>query len=780
MESLTSTQAKALDRPRLKSVYLVEITLQGAGAPTLYISDRNITIGSQIYENYLSDLSGLGEEIVRATSAGLNPDIRLKFKNDRYMSHNYLIEIGETYPFDGAVTVIKEVYLDDDNVPSDVRTIFKGALDEPQDIDLLSFECSVSAMTLVKDKQWKQSIITKAVYANADPDDLNKFENIIYGSCQQVRCHAIKAGACDSLTDDWTASSPGNGDTRIISDASEFPASGAFTMQCENERIRCASRSGNTVTLASSGARGYDGTTAASHDKGMAVFEVLTEYVYQAAKHPVKALGDVYVWNGERWVRQTTGVTKKTGQSGDEHASYPGKAIISFSAKPVVKKQVDLTADKSGSVTDNISYTSTGTEITIYPSSVTGETNPGNTYDGNEGTPGEAAVTYANSGQWSISFPSTNYGSISEQYLWVKVSHTGNDVEWDTNGSWSPDNINNPNGWIRFSKSGGNWSDGCTLDCRVLSAGHTADAYLWEIKKEVIYTPILSKSGSANNGTLAVLLSGNSSADVVVGEAVCCDVDGYPDDGSGTYTGTANALIERPDHVFKHFNTALYGFALADIDSTTFGAAGTLYAAAISGGYKFGFVINTGITPSQWIPELAAQCRSNIKYDKGRWKLLYLPDTAPAAVKTISKSNLAGEFAKFKFNRTKNIDIVNDLTGLFKMNYGRLGNDVSEWLGTSTASDSTSQGKYGVRAETYEFWAIRGLAMADHVLAFKELQHKNPLLIVDFPVFWEYFNLERGDTFDISNPLYNAVKFYIERIGRQGKKIVDITGIQWP
>jgi hypothetical protein len=779
METLTASQKKALDRSRLKPVYLIEITLQGAGAPILYFSDRNITIGSQIYENYLSDLSGLGEEIERATSESLNPDVSLRFRNDRYKTYGYLIEIGDIYPFDGAGIIIKEVYLDDNNTTSDVRIIFKGALDEPQDIDLLSFECSVSAMPFIKDQQWKQSIITKAVYVNADPDDLNKHQNIIYGACQQVRCHAIKAGAVDALTAAITATSPGNSGTLVLSDASEYPSSGAFTIQTDDEKIRIASRSGNTLTLTSSGARGYGSTTPAAHNQGAAVFEVLTEYIYLLAGHAVKAINDVYVDE----IRQISGVTKYTGQSGNEHPSYPGKAIITFSVKPKITKQVNLTADKTGSVSDNIDFTSAGNNQTIYPDSVTGETNPGNIYDGNETTAGTAYVTWGGGyGFWTISFPSTNYGAITTQYLWVKVlnSYGVGNLSWDiTQSGWSP-TIVNPSGWIRFQKSGGNWGDTLNLRATVANSGDNASVYVYEIKKEVIYTPSLSKTGSANNGTLAISLAGNSSADVVIGSSVNCDVDGYRDDGSGTYTGSANALIERPDHVLKHFIDILYGFTLTDIDSSSFSAAGALYAAAISGGYKFAFVINSEISPSKFLSELAFQCRSNLKYDKGLWKLLYLPDTAPAAAKTISKTNLAGKFAKFKFNRSANIDITNDLTAKFKKNYGGIKYDESEWLGTSTASDSTSQGKYGVRAKTYEFPAIRLQAMADHVLAFILLQRKNPLLIIDFLVFWEYLDLERGDTLDISNPLYNGKKFYIERVGRPDKGKVEITGLEWP
>ena len=46
-----------------------------------------------------------------------------------------------------------------------------------------------------------------------------------------------------------------------------------------------------------------------------------------------------------------------------------------------------------------------------------------------------------------------------------------------------------------------------------------------------------------------ITLTGNSMADSIIGGLVAADVDGWQDDGSGTYTGTPDALIERPDHI---------------------------------------------------------------------------------------------------------------------------------------------------------------------------------------------------------------------------------------
>ncbi len=752
MKNYTASQKQALDKRRLNPVWLLDIVLQNSG-PTLHFSDRNIIVGSTLYEDYLEDLSGLGAQLRRRNSETLNLDVTLRFKNSRFKSYNHLIEIGDAYPFEGASATIKRIYLDDNNAPSDAETVEKVVLDEPADIDLMSFICRASSMPFAMDELWVQATINKTDYPNADPDDLNKVRNIIYGSCEGVRCHAVDAGWASPLAEDIDALQT----TIKVTDASDAPAT-PFETQLEDEKIYVSNISNNQLSVT----RAYGGTTASAHDKGQTVYEIKTEYVYLICDHPVKSIRAVYVDK----IRQTAGYTAYTGQPGDEHGSYPGKAVISFSVKPVIRKQVNLSTIKSGSanngtlnVSDNISYQSSETDKEIYPNGGTSEYRDGNLATKNQGG--------------SVSFPSTSYGNITSQDLWVyRCYATGSNIT--VSGGFSG-TIGIAQGWHRISKSGGSWSDGASFS----SGGDIGEVY-----KVVHYTPNLSKTGGAYKSgnvsdNIQVSLTGNSSADVVIGSSINCDVDGYQDDSSGSYTGTPNALIERPDHIFKHFIDVLYGFSLSDIDTTSFSSAGSSYASAISGGYKFAFVIDSEIVPSKYLQQLAFQCRSTIRYTAGKWYLEYLPDTAPTPAKTIYKSDLAGEHAKFVFNKTDRRDIENDLEARFQRNYGRLRHDESEWLGTSKASDSASQTKYGVRAGKYDFFAIRDQAMADHVLSFILKQVKVPLITVKAPVFWEHLDLEVGDTFDISNDFYNGRKFYIEEIRYLDKFTGEIIGLEW-
>jgi hypothetical protein len=80
----------------------------------MYLTDGTaVWIFGNRYEHYLDSLSGLGEEVQRATSEGLNTDITLRLANRQWRTEGEpLIAIGDTYPFEGASVVIKEVYFD--------------------------------------------------------------------------------------------------------------------------------------------------------------------------------------------------------------------------------------------------------------------------------------------------------------------------------------------------------------------------------------------------------------------------------------------------------------------------------------------------------------------------------------------------------------------------------------------------------------------------------------------------------------------------------------------
>jgi hypothetical protein len=264
-----------------------------------------------------------------------------------------------------------------------------------------------------------------------------------------------------------------------------------------------------------------------------------------------------------------------------------------------------------------------------------------------------------------------------------------------------------------------------------------------------------------------------ASARVVIGDEVTADAD-WTEDATGDYGGVGT-LIERPDHVIKHFIVSRMGFSPADIDEASFDEAGSFYGPA---GYRFGFLIGDA-KPSEFMKRLALECRSTLRYDSGKWRLNVIPDAAPAPIKTISYKELAGTHAMFRFSRMPlsrdgASPLANEITALYKRDYLKDG-----WLGVANVEDASSKSKYGVYKRVLEFHAVRHKETAEHVLGHILLMSKTPRLTVEFPVFYEHFDLSAGDTIEIDNPLYGGRKFYIEEIRRMDKFRAVVRAEEW-
>ncbi|MBI5057012.1 MAG: hypothetical protein HZB61_10400 [Nitrospirae bacterium] len=574
--------------------------------------------------------------------------------------------------------------------------------------------------------------LTETDFPYIDPADVGNIANVGYGTVEKVPCRCIKAGAVTTLTADITATQT----SFNVKDASKFPAV-PFIIQNGDERINVTAKSNSSFTVVT---RAYDGTTAAAHKKDEIVFEAATEYVYLVSSGKLKQIKSVEV---DDVILQSTEYVAYSGQAGDAHADYPGKAVIALTAETYIGKQKG-----------NVSYQS----YTPAPSRYS------------DVDMINAVINIDMLGKQSVWLSyAAEKGKIKTQRFTASVSNTGA-------------------AWGKIIASVTNLKTGAAMAVKeyIIDVSGSASVEIeitsdvWAVSFYIVPSVgSFSVSGMQRTVERSPIENTNSrqnvssSARIVIGDRVTVDADWVIDE-TGDYGGIGN-LIERPDWVIKHFISNHMDFMLTDIDSSSFTAAGVLYAAAITGGYKFSFVINDKIEYNKFAKNLAFQCRSTLQFRRDKWYLDYLPDVAPTPVRTISKSSLAGKYSKFTFNKMRLVDIANDLTAKFKRDYSSSGN-----LGTLNKSDAASKTKYGTYKKDVYFNAIRIQAMADDVMDFILLQRKAQLLNINFKVFWENFSLDAGDTFDINSPLYNGKKFYIENIRRVDKKKVNIIGLEWP
>ncbi|MCH8313684.1 MAG: hypothetical protein IID17_11940 [Nitrospinae bacterium] len=239
---------------------------------------------------------------------------------------------------------------------------------------------------------------------------------------------------------------------------------------------------------------------------------------------------------------------------------------------------------------------------------------------------------------------------------------------------------------------------------------------------------------------------------------VTADVQGVKDDGAGTISGVADALLERPDHVFKWSILNLLGLSSAEIDSTSFSNAGTAFAGAIAGGYKLaGIVQRKGEIKTIW-RDWEKNCRAYFFWDLGKAKIQLRPlnqITPPFTPdKTIADNMIrldGNGRAAIRVERTANRNIVNTIDLRYKRDWAS-----SEFDSVETGSDADSVTRYGRREkpQDFEFDWTRVQAQAVDLVAFFLAQQKEPSDVLELELFLDNIELERGDILSISPPTH--------------------------
>jgi hypothetical protein len=236
--------------------------------------------------------------------------------------------------------------------------------------------------------------------------------------------------------------------------------------------------------------------------------------------------------------------------------------------------------------------------------------------------------------------------------------------------------------------------------------------------------------------------------------------------------GPAGSVIELPGYEIARFIVKDWGFPVDDIDPFSFARAKDRYSKVIVGGYTFGYRTADNITPSQWVAQMAYECRSTCRYVRGKWYLDYIEDSLPQALKTIESSRLVGSGAEFTFSEGQDNELWNSYTAKFCFNDAKV-SDESDWLGTVDKPDdpltSVSIGKHGRLHKDIELKCIRTLPMAAHVLGQKLKETEYLPLNVQGVAPFENFDLRPGDIFRIKNEIYNNRLFYMESFARDAK-----------
>ena len=795
------------------------------------------------YENYLWDLSNLPVELNRV-SGNRNFKTTLRFRNVKILDKDYLIELNDDYRFTFSTIKIYELRLVEsgETFASDVKTLmFRGIAGQPYDITRKEFKIDVHNVLLAKRDRLPLTVVDSTTFPSADPDDLGKIRNTIYGSLDQVPCLCVEGGAVDNLNEELDAS-----EVEIdLSDAGEFPSSG--TIGIDEEEITYTGKSSNTLTGCT---RGANATAASEHAQGAAVWEIPARFVYEAAKHPVKSIGNVYVASpsvADRYYNITSVVTAYTGQSGDELAGYEGTAVIVVPYRITRLQAVNLILDTDGLDVNNGTLDVYDEDLSINIASLDAVVNTTIENDTHSHDVGAESIfvwefevaavsdgaplfpwaavdndfdTYANIGETddAIKVSKGKYTAIPGTPTYYRLCGRSGTI--DTGGGWlfrmrtgsyyegervsfgaGDDSIVKKSDWIAVDSdldSSEDWNNewGYVASLSSTSVTNNKVGEVWvEIKyipsgtsedptgatadsSDTIVTGSASKTTAASlDGTVGFTkdnmdILGRSVADVAVGSLLTCNVDGYQDDGSGTITGTPNALIERPDHVFQHILTELLGESAGDIGAS-FAASGASYSTT----YKFGFILHeVADQADKLLQRLAFECRSKFIEWRGKFELIYM-GAAPAVTRTFTDDELLAEPV---FGFTDEIDIRNKVYARHTRDY-RLSDGDGAYGGIVDDSDATSISDNGERIEMINLTACRDATMAADWVAWYLTQVKDIHKTVELLVPWLGKALGAGNTFGLTFDLFTGLTWDTINVDAdQDRERLKIKGMEWP
>jgi hypothetical protein len=600
--------------------------------------------------------------------------------------------------------VVSEIF-EGASASGDKIDTFKGQIEDVREstTDRAVVACS-SFETAIKN-QWDYEICNSTNFPNADPDDIGKMMPEVFGSAKKVPFLAIDTGAISTLSEDLDDSTT----TVKLTDASRFGSSGSILV--DEEEVAYTGKSGDSLTGCT---RGDNSTTAAAHERGAMVGEIKDEHIYGIAR-PVKALNDVYVADVKQ---ESSEYTAYTGQSGDEHATYGGRAIISFPTWPQIKRKTNL----SGEVED-YQVSKRGTE---YPA---GQVSDETTVD-DSGT-----ITFGDA-------PAGNLSDIEIELSW-SFSYTGEFITSTKPRRYEIDGVE----VLQVDR------DGTQIALRESS---------FTISKVAWATSItISKSTQVEYGrgeqflvyatqrcvtdALPVTLSGNSMADGVIGGLVSVDVDGYQDDGAGTYTGTPNALIERPDHIAKFCIIDRCGKSASEVDSTSYTAAGTFYD---SSSYVLGFALLQKPNPRTLLNRIAFQSRSLEFWEAGKHHLVHCPDS-DSTDHIVSKYRIDSGQIWVKY--TGRAWIQNYLSARYNRDWSGYEDEYQANRAVVESEDSTSDTKYGTLAgEQYALSYVTTESHAQDVLDWIKDENADLRIIVEFVGGYWLSKIERGDVIEFS------------------------------
>jgi hypothetical protein len=582
------------------------------------------------------------------------------------------------------------------------------------------------------------NVLSLADYANASLDDVGYQLPILYGAVDKAPALRLDVGKKTSLI----AAIDDNDVDFYLSDGTGF-ADGTHIL-IDAEEIEITTISANHITAC---ARGHNSTTAVSHTSGALVLEKQATSVFMFADHPVKTIGNIYALRADGVPVDVTSIcTKYTGQGGaNDLAGYAGKAVCTCPGYITFAQAVSLGLVDTIGVSDDIDVTAT-----IDSEATTKRFQPQLplTVDGSN---------YLDASSAHEHLPAGTYSTYWYEITWFATCTTPPASSHTVTLQYSVDDA--PNSTIDLCTVSSVGITPLAAGTQIIPSSHPEDVYNASLQRsgadQGTYSVTVSsialcglgvptidttKTGAATkSGTVTV--TGNQYADVILGDKLLISGEGYKDDGSGTFTGSASSLISRPDHIFKHFLYAYVAWPVADFSTD----AATPFAAD---SYAFSVVMNTRKRMKEWLAYMALQCRCWFRFAGGKAYLLYRPDSI-SSDKTITAAMTlmnADYTTSLRITRSPLDEILNLINVYYQRDWTKSAGREAYQAVTSNHDDA-SIAAYGEKekADTFLFDFVRDATMAADLRDFYLARYKDRKKIINGVVFLDNMEIEFAD-----------------------------------
>ncbi|WP_447983775.1 hypothetical protein [Nitrospira sp. Nam74] len=539
--------------------------------------------------------------------------------------------------------------------------------------------------------------VTLANWPKADPDDVSKMENVVYGFVQSIPCLAVDAGANSALSFDLTDSA-----TVLYYSNSAAPFLSSGSVYVDSEEISYTGKTTETLTGVVHGkltglTRGANGSTAAAHNKGVALVQVQASYKYLVAGHPMKSVSKVYVNDATGMPVLQPGANYSVNLADVSGADGLTRTMITFTVLPKLTKQINVQVVDTIGVNDAIGVSDT-INGTINASADLGlqntttslsqsflVTNSGGAdsdkltlnFSAPSGSPTKYAYAVGITVTGSVNNGAYVYAKHSSEKVVIATFLNG---VWSTNGSFFLGTVSNSL-VIGINTTIANGSVVISTCSRQVTGQGTFTK-----------TGAASKTGAATKtGTVSVV--GNSAADTVIGGLVTCEGEGYADDASGTYTGTPNALIQLSRDVIRHFLMTYCALETRDV------VYSTNLAVKMGSTYTLNGVIQEPTSARRVAARMAFESGCWLKFQAGVAKLTFREATYSAG-KLVTTHDLVFLQPGRQTVSTQRVPtdwIINQLDIRYKRDWGQ-SRSTSAYQACTRVENLSSQTRFGIKA----------------------------------------------------------------------------------